>query len=102
MGIEPVGGDEFALLTSGISLVNDIALFVEFDIRLADDPFVLFPSGQVERIRFKLSLFAVLDLLVCGLDVFKRHVLARLEGRVSAVVDLDVLDHAAVDHASVR
>ena len=88
----------------GVSLVDDVAVFIELDVGLTDDVFVLFPRGQIERPRLELGLFALgfLDLLVCRLDIFQRNVLARLELRVAAIVYLDVLDDAAVLDLSIR
>ena len=53
LDLHPVGRDEFTLLTGGVSLVDEVALFVKLDIGLADDVAVLFPCGQVERIRLE-------------------------------------------------
>src|SRR4030095_11470840 len=96
--------DEFTLLPGGVPLVHEISFLVELDVRLADDPLVLFPSGQIERIRLEFSFLAafLLDLLVRLLDVFLRNMFPRLELRVAAVMDLDVLDHTAVHDLSIR
>ena len=57
LDVRTVGRNEFALLPGGVSLVDEIAFFIELDVRLADDPFVLFPRGLIERKRFEFGLF---------------------------------------------
>ena len=55
------GENELTALSGGVTLVDDVALFVELDVRLADDVFVLFPRGQVERKRLEFGLLPPLS-----------------------------------------
>src|SRR5690606_6447521 len=104
LDVGTVGGDEFTAMACGVPLVNEIALRVKLDIRLADDPFILFPRSEIERIWLELGLLpaALGDLAVRLFDIFQRGVLVRLKAGVAAVVDLNVFDNATVHDPAVR
>ena len=91
-------------MPSRVSLIDEVTFRIKLNVRLADDPLVLFPSGQVKRIRLKLSFLTAFlgDLFVCLLNSLKRNVLVRLELSVAAIVNLDVFDHAAIFNLSIR
>ena len=104
LDVSTVGRDELTLLPCSIALLYQVSLFVQLNIGLPDNVPILFPCGQIERVRFELSLLsAVLGNLAVGfLDVFERYVLVRLELRSPAVMNLDVLDHTAFFDLAVR
>src|SRR2546427_11737724 len=95
--------NEFAGFPRCVALVDDVAILVKFDIGLTDDVLVLFPGGEIERMRIIARLFAAgADTFVRFVDVVLRHVLARLELCLAAIDDPHVLDDATVNNLAIR
>src|SRR6185369_11673997 len=95
--------NELARFSRGVTLVDDGAVFIELDVGLTNDVFVLFPRSEIERPRLVFSSPRICaELLVALLDLFERHVIARFELRVAAVDDANVLDDAAINYLAVR
>ena len=66
LDVFPKCQNELAGFARSVALVDDVACFVEPDVRLSNDVLVFFPRRQVERPRLRLRLAAVLtNLLVC-------------------------------------
>ena len=65
--------------------------------------FVFFPGSQVKRVRLVAGLIAAsADALVGFVDVLLRHMIIRLELRITAVSDAHKFSHHAVDNFPVR
>ena len=103
LNVRTVSGDKLTFLTSGVSFANDVAFFVQFDIRLADDPLIFFPSGQIEWERLEFCFLSALfrDFFIGLNDIFQGSVFTRLEFSVAAVADNHIFDNAAILDLSV-
>src|SRR5437660_10038921 len=93
--------DKFAGLSRGVTLVDDVAVLIQFDVRLTNYVLVLFPRRQIERIWFGARLAISADALVGLLDVFRRHVVVGLELRAAAIDDANEFDDAPIDNFAV-
>src|SRR5205085_2459671 len=97
------GENELARFARGVALVDDVARLVKLDVRLPDDVLILFPSGQVERVRLMFGLTPVCaDALVRAHDLIFVDVVARLVFRVAAVDDAHVFDDPARFNLAIR
>ena len=95
--------NKFSCLSRGVSFVDDVAVFVERDVRLSYDMFVLNPRRQIKRKRFIARLLAArTDAFVRFIDIVLRHMIARLELCAAAVPDAHKFDHAAIDDFAIR
>ncbi len=97
-----MGKNKLAGFSRGISFVDNVAVFIKRNVRLSDDMFVFFPGSQVKRVRLVAGLIAAsADAFVGFIDVLLRHMIIRLELRITAVSDAHKFSHHAVDNFPV-
>src|SRR5213080_3576117 len=94
--------DKLAGLSRGVTLVDDVAVLIQFDVRLTNYVLVLYPRRQIERMRFEARLAINAGALVGLLEFFLRHVIVGLELRGAAIDDANEFDDAPVDNFAVR
>src|SRR5581483_7603044 len=92
---------EFSALRAVDEFGGDAQFFVERNVGLRDDVFVLFPGGKIEAVRLVGDL-AALELFVELLDAVPFDDFPGFEFAVAGVDDLDVVDDAAVFHLALR
>src|SRR5438128_4845165 len=93
--------NELAGFSRRIALVDDVAVFIKLNVRLADNVFVLFPRRQIKRKRFVTRLPVSTHALVRLLDIFLRHVIAWLELCITAVSHAHKLSNDAVHYLAI-
>src|SRR5437588_5665861 len=94
--------DKLAGLSGGVTLVDDVAVLIQFDVRLTNYVLVLYPRRQIERMWFGARLAISADALVGLLEFFLRHVIVRLELRGAAIDDANEFDDPPIDNFPVR